>query len=98
MTDLYAIRAEHEAGLFARLLATEEGRYFVHWLMDVAGVHAASFADTEAVTAYREGRRSIGLIVRELVQQVDPQYLWRMDQEALNREAYYVARAGQDND
>ena len=98
MSDRAAIQAETETNLLRKLLATEEGRFFAHTIIENAGTYGISFADRDAATNYREGRRSIGVQGRALVAEIEPEYLWRMEQEARNREAYYEARADHGED
>lgn len=62
-TNAKMIREEMDRRLNAaweNLLATEDGRFIMHDLMDKTGVFLSTFV-TNSTSAYLEGRRSIGL-------------------------------------
>lgn len=89
-----AAREEHEQQLWAKALMTEEGRFLAHFVLEQSGFYRASFSDDDRLTNFREGRRSIGGIVRNAVLAVHRQRLEQLEREADEREELYRARAG----
>ena len=89
-----AARMEYEQQLWAKALMTEEGRFLACFVLEQSGFYRASFSDDDRLTSFREGRRSIGSIVRDAVLAVHRQRLEQLEREAEEREELYRARAG----
>ncbi len=78
------------------LASQPEGRRFLWSLIERTGAWSPSY-DTDAnVTAYREGRRSIGLDLSEALKQVVPRQYLLMVQEAAQRAVEAIAAAEAD--
>lgn len=61
---------------FKKLSETAEGRRFIRRLMDECGVYRISYApEDHSLTAYREGRRSIGLWLLSLFEELPDTYI-----------------------
>ena len=88
------MREEHEQQLLAKALMTEEGRFLAYFVLEHSGFYRLSFSDNDRSTNFREGRRSIGEVVRNAVLSVHRQRLEQMEREADEREELYRARAG----
>ena len=58
-------------GNIVALMKTRQGKEFVWWLLEQAGVYNCTFAQNSS-SFFQEGRRSIGLNVIELLTDADP--------------------------
>ena len=94
MERMAMMREEHERQLWAKALMTEEGRFLAYFVLEQSGLYRASFAEDDRHTNLREGKRSIGGLVRNEVLAVHRQRLEQMEREADEREDLYRARAG----
>ena len=60
---------------FSAVITTAEGRRFVRRVLAECGVHQCSFSDDALKTAFKEGRRSVGLWVQSLFLEFPDQYI-----------------------
>lgn len=60
------------------IMATPSGRRFMWNLVEACGVLDASFAGDERMTAYNEGRRSVGIELVQRLQAVTPDAYLKM--------------------
>lgn len=81
-----AARRLHERELSdARaVLATEQGRRFLWWLLGQAGTYGLSYVrGDERETTFREGQRNVGIVLEVRIAAADPEALLVMQREAL---------------
>jgi len=81
----------HEA--IAAVLATDDGRRVVFWLLSICGLYEDGFTGDDALTNYRLGRQAVGKQILAQMNAIDgelyPRFLMecaRMRQEAVSGE------------
>lgn len=75
---------ERELADARAVLATEQGRRFLWWLLGEAGTHSISYVRGDAYeTAFREGQRNTGIMLEARINAADPLALLTMQREAL---------------
>lgn len=79
--QLQQLEREREVSDFKWLMATVEGRRFVHRLLRKAGVHRSSFSLSEVEMAFREGNRNIGVFLMAEIDEVCPERYHQMVKE-----------------
>lgn len=89
------LRREAELEALKFLMVSSLGRAFAWWFLSLSGVDFLSFTGDNDSTNFREGRRSMGVDLREEIMQVAPLMYDKMRQEAAQREAHFQAQAGQ---
>lgn len=65
----------------ATFTASPEGRRTIWQLLNYCGVFQVSLADTPELTAFNEGKRSVGLRLLSDMTRIDPNYLTTMIKE-----------------
>lgn len=84
------LRRRFEASLRA-VVNTAEGRVVLRWLLEEAGLLAASFAPGQGLgptdIAWREGRRSFGLALMQNLTALDPRFFAVLMAEAAEERA-----------
>jgi hypothetical protein len=75
---------------FENVFFTQEGSRFIGRLIDACGVYQSSYFPKEnaADTAFREGRRDIGLMILRWVQEIRGGEQMLLDAQAVRRERY----------
>ena len=75
---------EHDT-MWKDVLATYEGRYVVWLVLEQCGIYQPSFTADAATTAWKEGKRAIGLTILGDLFRIDPNMYALMQQEATKR-------------
>ena len=89
------VRLEEEERLLSLALSTEEGRFLAWLILDRSGRENLSFADSDRGTNFNEGRRSLGIELKNSIVALDPRLFEHLDREARQREELYRARVGE---
>lgn len=85
-------RTKRFAVLLREQMATENGREFVEKLLSLTGVFTSTFDQDPRVTAYREGRRDMGLHLMKMMEPED--YILMLEESNVRRRAELNRRDG----
>lgn len=83
-------RLERERADLHSVLSSVQGRRLLHRVIDASGLNRLSLViGEEDNTAFREGRRSIGVALREAILSIDVRLYHLMEAEAMELEHIY---------
>lgn len=68
------------------VLGTPEGRRVFVWFLGLTGIYTPSFGVSDGATAFREGKRAVGLSVIGQLQSVDPMGYVNLLRDAIAQE------------
>lgn len=68
-----------------KVLSLYEGRSFIWWMLEQAGIYRTTFNESASLGAFQEGMRQLGLQLLARLDEVDPNAYAQMRLEALKR-------------
>lgn len=77
-------RRDRDLSDLKKIIDRSEGRRFLWRLLSEAGVHRGSYASNALETAFKEGKRDIGLFVLTDLLSIQPEVISVMQREAKN--------------
>ena len=92
------LRARAELEMLTTVMTTVSGRAFAWWVLDLSGIDALSYTANDNQTNFREGRRSLGIDIRDEIARIAPLLYEKMRTEASDRERHFQAQASLGND
>ena len=98
MSPGVAKRQEDRYNALRYVLADSRGRHFVQMIMEESGVFSSLYAGCPNALLVSEGRREVGLWVRDMVHQQEASMGVRVLREHNEREAYYASLEGEINE
>lgn len=81
----YKLKKETDHEYLRSVLSKYEGRAFLWELLSKCGIYDVSFRGDNSLTFFNEGRRSVGLELIALIEEVEPFAISRIRDEAIER-------------